>query len=159
MAWKVNLWARLQDGDRAHRLLGYLLRLVDTGSTSYSGGGGVYANLFDAHPPFQIDGNFGATAGIAEMLVQSHRRAADGRTPVVELLPALPAAWPKGRVTGLRARGAFEVDLEWAGGRLTSATLRADRGGPCVVQLGARTVRLETSEGEAVTLDGSLGRR
>jgi alpha-L-fucosidase 2 len=159
MAWKVNLWARLQDGDRAHRLLGYLLRLVDTGSTSYSGGGGVYANLFDAHPPFQIDGNFGATAGIAEMLVQSHRRAADGRTPVVELLPALPAAWPEGRVTGLRARGAFEVDLEWAGGRLVSATLRADRGGPCVVQLGSRTAVLETREGEAVRLDGSLGRR
>ncbi|HEX9187096.1 MAG TPA: glycoside hydrolase family 95 protein, partial [Vicinamibacteria bacterium] len=159
MAWKVNLWARLLDGDRAHRLLGYLLRLVDASGTSYTGGGGVYANLFDAHPPFQIDGNFGATAGIAEMLVQSHRRAGDGRTPVVELLPALPAAWPRGRVTGLRARGAFEVDLEWAGGRLTSATLRADRGGPCVVQLGGRTERLETRKGETVRLDGSLGRR
>ncbi len=159
MAWKVNLWARLGDGDRAHRLIGYLLRLVDTTSTGYSGGGGVYANLFDAHPPFQIDGNFGVTAGIAEMLVQSHRRDAAGRTPVIELLPALPSAWPAGRVTGLRARGAFEVDVEWKGGRLTSATLRSDRGGTCVVQHGSRALSIETTAGETVHLDGSLERR
>jgi alpha-L-fucosidase 2 len=159
MAWKVNLWARLLDGDRAHRLIGYLLRLVDTTGTDYSGGGGVYANLFDAHPPFQIDGNFGVTAGIAEMLVQSHRRDAGGRTPVVHLLPALPAAWPKGRVLGLRARGAFEVGLSWEGGRLTSATLRADRGGPLVVQLGERTVSIATKSGETIRLDGELQRR
>ena len=159
MAWKVNLWARLGDGDRAHRLIGYLLRLVDTTGTNYAGGGGVYANLFDAHPPFQIDGNFGVTAGVAEMLVQSHRRAPDGRAPVVELLPALPSAWPAGRVSGLRARGAFEVDVEWEGGRLKSATLRSDRGGPCVVQYGSRTVSIETKAGETVRLDGALARR
>ncbi len=159
MAWKVNLWARLGDGDRAHRLIGYLLRLVETSGTSYSGGGGVYANLFDAHPPFQIDGNFGVTAGIAEMLVQSHRRAPDGRAPVVDLLPALPPAWPTGRVTGLRARGAFGVDVEWEGGRLKSATLRSDRGGPCVVQYGSRTRSLETMAGETVRFDGALARR
>lgn len=159
MAWKVNLWARLGDGDRAHRLVGYLLRLVETTGTSYGGGGGVYANLFDAHPPFQIDGNFGVTAGIAEMLVQSHRRAPDGRAPVVDLLPALPAAWPTGRVTGLRARGAFGVDVEWESGRLKSATLRSDRGGPCVVQYGSRTLSLETTAGETVHLDGALARR
>ncbi len=159
MAWKVNLWARLGDGDRAHSLVGYLLRLVETTGTSYGGGGGVYANLFDAHPPFQIDGNFGVTAGVAEMLVQSHRRAPDGRAPVVELLPALPSAWPTGRVTGLRARGAFEVDVEWEGGRLKSATLRSDRGGPCVVQYGSRTLSLETKAGETVRLDGALARR
>ena len=158
-AWKVNLWARLGDGDRAHRLVGYLLRLVETTGTSYGGGGGVYANLFDAHPPFQIDGNFGVTAGIAEMLVQSHRRAPDGRAPVVDLLPALPAAWPTGRVTGLRARGAFGVDVEWESGRLKSATLRSDRGGPCVVQYGSRTLSLETTAGETVHLDGALARR
>jgi alpha-L-fucosidase 2 len=159
MAWKVNLWARLLDGDRAHRLIGYLLRLVDTTGTGYSAGGGVYANLLDAHPPFQIDGNFGVTAGIAEMLLQSHRRSADGRTPVVHLLPALPSAWPAGRVSGLRARGAFEVSLEWKDGRLGSATLRSDRGGPCAVQYGARTVSLDTRAGETVLLDGELKRR
>jgi alpha-L-fucosidase 2 len=156
MAWKVNLWARLADGDRAHRLIGYLLRLVETTGTGYSGGGGVYANLFDAHPPFQIDGNFGVTAGIAEMLVQSHRRAADGKTPLLEILPALPSAWPGGRVAGLRARGAFEVDLRWESGRLESATLRADRGGPCVVQYGRRSIALETKAGEALELDEQL---
>jgi alpha-L-fucosidase 2 len=159
MAWKVNLWARLGDGDRAHRLIGYLLRLVETTRTGYSGGGGVYANLFDAHPPFQIDGNFGVTAGIAEMLVQSHRRAPDGRTPLVHLLPALPSAWPTGRVRGLRARGAFELDLEWEGGRLKAVTLRSDRGGKCLVQYGPRSVPIETRPGETVRLDGALARR
>ena len=99
------------------------------------------------------------TAGIAEMLVQSHRRAPDGRAPVVDLLPALPSAWPTGRVTGLRARGAFAVDVEWEGGRLKSATLRSDRGGPCVVQYGSRTQSLETTAGETVRLDGALARR
>ena len=158
MAWKINLWARLGDGDRAHALVGYLLRLVGTTSPS-TDGGGIYANLFDAHPPFQIDGNFGVTAGVAEMLVQSHRRAADGRTTLVQLLPALPAAWPSGRVSGLRARGAFEVGVEWQGGKLTGATLRADHGGPCVLQYGARAVSLDTRPGETVQLDGELERR
>ena len=125
--WKINLWARLLDGERAYKLIGTLLRPVDFGGEGErSSGGGVYMNLFDAHPPFQIDGNFGMTAGVCEMLMQSH----EGK---IRLMPAMPAAWREGSVTGLKARGGYTIDMRWKDGRITELKIHSATGKRCEV--------------------------
>ncbi|MBN1249946.1 MAG: glycoside hydrolase family 95 protein [Anaerolineae bacterium] len=155
MGWKIVLWARFRDGDHSYKMLRTMLTLVEGGETNYMQGGGTYANLFDAHPPFQIDGNFGATAGIAEMLVQSHRTAEDG-TRIIHVLPALPSAWPDGSVRGLRARGGFEISLSWEGGCLDEVTVVADRDSRCLIQVGDHSVALNVSAGMGYRLDRNL---
>jgi alpha-L-fucosidase 2 len=154
LAWKINLWARLRDGDHAHKILDNLLTLTGSSKTDYNGGG-VYPNLFDAHPPFQIDGNFGATSGICEMLVQSHLTDKNG-TRLIELLPALPSAWPEGRVSGLRTRDGFTVDLEWSDGKLTGCQLRSDLGKPAILRCGGSERIIELARGEELDLDSEL---
>jgi len=146
-AWRIPLWARVGDGDFAFRQLSGLLQKR------------TLPNLFDLCGPFQIDGNFGGCAGIAEMLLQSQWTEGGGQKPEVrclDLLPALPQAWPSGSVTGLCARGGFEVDLAWANGVLTKAVIRSKLGIPCRVRCGGHEALLTAKPGDCVVLDGQL---
>jgi alpha-L-fucosidase 2 len=143
IAWRLNLWARLGQGDHAHGILKLLLGPERT-----------YPNMFDAHPPFQIDGNFGGTSGMTEMVLQS-------RNGAVHLLPALPSAWPNGKLTGLRARGGLGVDVWWKDGKLLRARLMADKPGRHTVHAAGRSLVLDLRRGEKVELtmrDGQLRR-
>jgi alpha-L-fucosidase 2 len=143
LGWKINLWARFRDGDHVYTLLKMLLSPAETG------GAGSYINLFDAHPPFQIDGNFGGAAGIGEMLLQSH-------DDEIVLLPALPSALPDGSVSGICARGGFELKMEWKKSSLVAVEIISRSGADCVIVYQGKSVKLKTERGKKYILDGSL---
>jgi alpha-L-fucosidase 2 len=145
LAWKINMWNRLQDGNHAYKLLSNLLATR------------TLPNLFDNHPPFQIDGNFGATAAIAEMLVQSQSGNKDG-SYTIQLLPSLPTAFSEGTVKGLCARGGFVIDLQWENGKVAKATILSRNGGMLHVAEGAKRYDIQTKKGEIVQLGPDLKR-
>lgn len=147
LAWKINFWARFRDGDHAYTMLKLLFRpaISPEGTT----GGGSYPNLFDAHPPFQIDGNFGGASGIGEMILQSQ-----GST--IDLLPALPTAWPTGHINGICAHGGFVLNIRWQNGQLSGVDITSKAGQPCVLRYGDKQISLKTEKGKTYRLDGAL---
>lgn len=149
LSWKINFWARFLDGDHAYELIKLLFRPVSSSNTKYMGGGGSYANLFDAHPPFQIDGNFGAPAGIVEMLIQSHQS-------YIDILPALPSALPYGEISGVCARGGFELSFSWENEDLKSLKLLSKVGNTCRLRYKGEIIELETHADQTYILDDEI---
>jgi alpha-L-fucosidase 2 len=153
LAWKINFWARFRDGNHAWKMVQMLLRPQGQATAAATGGGssggGSYPNLFDAHPPFQIDGNFGGAAGIAEMLLQSHLNE-------IDILPALPDGIPDGHVKGIRARDGFELEFSWAGGKLTSLKVLSKAGYPLTLSYKDKTFSSPTKKGQTLEFDGNL---
>jgi alpha-L-fucosidase 2 len=148
LAWKVNLWARFKDGNHAMAMASKLLSPADD-NNGQSEKGGVYKNMFDAHPPFQIDGNFGGAAGIAEMLVQSQSK-------FIELLPALPDALHTGSIKGLCARGGFEIDMQWSNGKLQNVSILSKTGNECWLQYGNKQIHFKTGKGKSYKFNNQL---
>jgi len=153
LAWKINFWARFRDGNHAWKLVQMLLRPQGKSTVEATGGGssggGSYPNLFDAHPPFQIDGNFGGVSGIAEMLLQSH-------LDEIDILPALPDAVPDGHIKGIRARGGFELEYSWSGGKFLSLTVISHAGYPLSVRYKDKSFSSPTKKGEVLHFDQNL---
>ena len=148
--WRINLWARLHNGEKAYQIYRKLLTFTDAQDDQRPGtrhAGGTYANLMDAHPPFQIDGNFGGTAGVCEMLMQS--RLTD-RSTVIELLPALPKEWSNGKVSGLCARGGYEVSFEWKGGKVRDAQIKAKKAGTVTLLYNNQRKTLKLKAGQTL---------
>lgn len=148
LAWKINYWAKLLDGNHSYELIKMLFRPVESNSSN-NRQGGSYINLFDAHPPFQIDGNFGGAAGIVELLIQSHL----GK---INLLPALPDAFPDGSISGVCARGGFDLSFSWENGELTNVKVFSKAGKVCVLTYGGKKIEFETTMGESYAFNGEL---
>jgi len=144
LAWKINFRARLHDANCAHLMIDRFFHPVSADQVTLDHPGGIYPNLLCAHPPFQIDGNFGFTAGVAEMLVQSHVRTEIPCGFEIRLLPALPSAWPKGRVRGLRARGGFTIDIEWEYGKLKWYRITSPEPREVLVRLNGRLIKVRS---------------